>query len=483
MAASADRTQLAPGPAPTGALPGHRPIVCIQGLGFVGTAMALATASARGPDGAPCYDVVGVELDNAAGRERVQALNAGRLPIASEDPRMAAALGEAMHTGNLVATTDPDAYASAAVSIVDIGLDLSVEGGRPTVDFTSIRSAVRLLASKMPAGALIIVETTVPPGTCEKVIGPEIDRALERRGLPPGALMLAHAYERVMPGADYLDSIVNFWRVFAGRTPDAAEACERFLSNVVNVEAYPLTRLASTTASEMGKVLENSYRAVTIGLMEEWGRFAEAIGVDVFEVITAIRMRPTHSNIRQPGFGVGGYCLTKDPLFAEYAARELFGLEELEFPFAQRAVEVNNAMPLVTLEKVRELLGGLAGKRILLLGISYRQSVGDTRHSPSGVFLATARAAGADVVAHDPLVTSWSEQDRIPTALPDPGAFDAVVFAVPHAEYQHIDPECWLGDARPLVVDANSVLSVERLRELASIGCTVWTIGRGTIQA
>ena len=460
-----------------------RPVVCVQGLGFVGTAMALATASARESDGAPSFQVVGVELDNQAGRQRVEAINDGRLPIAAADPKMAEALARAREAGNLVATTDQSAYESASVAIVDIGLDVSLEGGSPGVDFSGLRAAVRALASRMTPGSLIVVETTVPPGTCEKVVAPEIEAALAERGLPPGSILLAHAYERVMPGANYLDSIVNFWRVYAGHTPEAADACEAFLSKVVNVEDYPLTRVSSTTASEMGKVLENSYRAATIAFMEEWGRFAEAVGVDLFEVIEAIRMRPTHSNIRQPGFGVGGYCLTKDPLFAQFGAQELFGLRELEFPFSERAVQINEVMPLVTLDKLEELLGGLDGRRVLLLGVSYREGVGDTRYSPAGVFLVNARQRGAEVVAHDPLVTQWSDHDVLPTEIPSPDGFDAVVFAVPHAEYVGMDVHDWLGSARPLILDANKVLNAGQLQRLAADGCRVWSIGRGPIAA
>jgi UDP-N-acetyl-D-glucosamine dehydrogenase len=463
--------------------PSTRPVVCVQGLGFVGTAMALATASARERDGSPAFDVVGVELDSPSGRERVEAINSGRLPIRSADPELGDALARAVEAGNLRATTDDEAYASAEVAVVDIGLDVTDRGDEPRVDLEDLRAAVHGLAARMPKGALIVVETTVPPGTCEKVIAPEIDLALQQRGLPPGSILLAHAYERVMPGADYFDSIVNFWRVYAGHTPDAADACEAFLSKVVNTADYPLTRLSSTTASEIAKVLENTYRATTIAFMEEWGRFAEAVDVDLFEVIDAIRMRPTHSNIRQPGFGVGGYCLTKDPLFAQYGAHELFGLRELEFPFSRRAVEVNDVMPLVTLDKLDELLGGLAGRRVLLLGVSYREGVGDTRYSPSAAFLAHARERGAKVIAHDPLVTQWEEEAELASELPSPEGFDALVFAVPHAEYVAMDVAAWLGEARPLVVDAAKVLQTEQLRRVAAAGSRVWSIGRGPVEA
>ena len=461
----------------------ERPVICVQGLGFVGTAMALATASARNPDGSPAFEVVGVELDHGAGRACARAINEGRLPMRTSDPKMERALRGALEAGNLTARTDDEAYDSASVTIVDVGLDLTQVDGRPEVDFSGLRSAIRTLGSRMRPGSLVIVETTVPPGTCARMIAPELEQALGGRGLSADSILLAHAYERVMPGARYLDSIVNFWRVYAGHTEEAAEACERFLSKVVNVNEYPLTRLPSTTASELGKVLENSYRAANIAFMEEWGRFAEAIDVDIFDVVEAIRVRPTHSNIRQPGFGVGGYCLTKDPLFAEYGAHELFGLPELDFPFSELTVRTNAVMPLATLDEVDSLLGGLEGKRILLLGVAYREGVADTRESPAALFLTSARERGAEVVPHDPLVREWDPYGEIPAELPSPEGFDAVVFAVPHAEYLELDVPGWLGPARPLIVDAANVLPRETLRTLAGLGCRVWGIGRGTIAA
>jgi nucleotide sugar dehydrogenase len=454
--------------------------VCVQGLGFVGTAMALAVASARRPDGAPSYDVVGVELDTPEGTEKVGSINGGRLPIKSSDPKMDGALAEAREAGNLRATTDAAAYESAAVAIVDVHLDVDVEGDDgPTVDFAGLLQATRTLAERMPEGSLIVVETTVPPGTCEKVIGPEIDRVVAERGLPPNSILLAHSYERVMPGADYLDSIINFWRVYAGRTPEAADACGKFLSSVVNVEDYPLSRLGSTTASETAKLLENSYRAVNIAFMEEWGRLSEEVGVDLFEVIDAIRRRPTHSNMRQPGFGVGGYCLPKDPLFPRLGATELLDVDHARFPFSELAVETNRRMPMVTVDKLAELLGGLAGRRVLLLGVAYREGVGDTRFSPSESFVDAVRALGGEVVSYDPIV---DDDDAVESELPSPEGFDAIVFAVGHPELAGMDVVGWLGESRPLVLDASRIFSAEQLQRVAGLGAPVWAIGRGPIE-
>lgn len=458
-----------------------RPVVCVQGLGFVGVAMAIAVADARDRQGEACFNVVGVELATPDGQEKAEAVNAGRMPMANSDTRLHAALERAVLEGNLVATTDASVYGLAAVTLVDIHLDVDSSGDRPSVDFAGLRSAVRSLGDAMPPGSLVIVETTVPPGTCAHVVAPELESALTERGLPADSILLAHAYERVMPGRQYLDSIINFWRVYAGHTPEAADACEAFLSQVINVEEFPLTRLMSTTASETAKVLENSYRATNIAFMEEWGRFGEAVGIDLFEIVEAIRVRPTHSNIRQPGFGVGGYCLTKDPHLADVGARELFGIDDLDFPFSQAAVRINQAMPSVSVNQLEELLGGrLDQKQVLLLGVSYRNEVGDTRYGPSEIFVRETEARGAQVSCHDPLVAYWPEMNRpLPGEIPSGKGFDAVVFAVAHEAYTELDLARWLDGATPLIFDANAVLSLVQRQELRSLGCELASIGRG----
>lgn len=460
--------------------PADRPVVCVQGLGFVGAAVAAAVASATAPDGGPIFNVVGVDLPTPEGRSKASAIDRGRLPFACTDGKLTAALAAAHRRGNLVATTDEAAYEIADVTIVDLPLDLAKREGSTSVDWEPFRAGVRTLGERMPPGSLVIVETTVPPGTCEKVVRPEIERALAARGLPPSAILIAHSFERVMPGEEYLDSILNFWRAYAGCTPDAELACERFLRQVVNSQAYPLTRLPSTTASETAKVLENSYRAVNIALIDEWSRFAEAVGVDLFEVIDVIRRRPTHSNIRRPGLGVGGYCLGKDPLFAAIGARELFGLD-LEFPFSALALEVNRFMPMATIEAIQSLLdGGLRGKTLLVLGAAYRPGVADTRNSPTERLVREARSRGARVEVHDPLVRDWPELDlRLPSDIPPPAGTDAIVFAVAHAEYRRLDLLAWLGEARPLLFDANDVLTPEQRAILVQADHRLASIGRG----
>jgi UDP-N-acetyl-D-glucosamine dehydrogenase len=462
----------------------NRPVVCVQGLGFVGAPMAIAIATARDNDGLPCFSVIGVDLPSAAGLRKIDAINGGTLPLETSDRKLLTALKEAHAVGNLIATADPAAYALASVIVVDVHFDVMFANGKPALGIDNFCSAIRTVAEVMRPDCLMIVETTVPPGTCERVVARELKKAMSNRNLSEDSFLLAHSYERMMPGEQYLDSIINCWRVYSGYTPPAADACEAFLSKVVNVKEYPLTRLSSTTASETGKVLENTYRAATIAFMEEWGRFAESVGIDLFEVIEAIRRRPTHSNIRHPGFGVGGYCLTKDPFLASLAAHELFGLEGIEFPFSEMALATNRVMPLVSLDKIEQMLGGnLSGKSLLVLGVSYREGVGDTRYSPSQLFVESARARGAKVISHDPFVHYWSElKESLPFELPSPEGFDAVIFAVPHKQYTCMDVGVWLKKSAAAILDANNVLSQEQRSALVTEGRKVVSIGRGGAQ-
>lgn len=460
----------------------QRPVVCIQGLGFVGSAMAVAVASAVDDNQSPCFDVIGVELPNDIGIKKVSAINSGELPIQASDVKLEHAHRRVVEQGNLTATTDPGVYSRADIVVVDIHLDVqTADGSAPTVNFSGFRNAIASIGKVISPGALILVETTVPPGTCSEVVVPELAKQLELRGLDTKSVLVAHSYERVMPGKDYFDSIANFWRVYAGTTVEAAEATEAFLSKVINVKEFPLTRLQSTIASESAKILENTYRAVNIAFIDEWGRFAEQAGIDLFEVIDAIRVRPTHCNIRQPGFGVGGYCLTKDPHLVDIGARELLNLDNVQFPFSKKAVEVNSAMPLVSVRKLRRLLGGnFKGKKIALLGVSYRQDVGDTRYSPSEIFLREVEKEGGIIIPHDPLVEEWQEIGRtLTTELPDPGKLDAVVFAVPHDEYIELDIPRWLQGASPVIFDTNHVLTTRQANDVRSAGCVLEFIGKG----
>jgi UDP-N-acetyl-D-mannosaminuronate dehydrogenase len=190
-------------------------------------------------------------------------------------------------------------------------------------------------------------------------VRPILEECLAKRGLSTNKIKVGHSYERVMPGPKYIDSIQNFYRVFAGTDDKSTEAVETFLRTVIRTDEYPLTRLGNTNATEMAKVLENSFRAMNIAFMVEWSRFAEEAGVDIYEVVNAIRMRPTHKNIMLPGLGVGGYCLTKDPLLASWGRMNLFGSKD-RLGQSEKGVSINDKMPLYAFEYLQSAIQGIA---------------------------------------------------------------------------------------------------------------------------
>ena len=320
----------------------------------------------------------------------------------------------------------------------------------------------------------------MPPGTCEKVVIPTLNHELSMRGMSIDDIMIAHSYERVMPGKDYLSSITDYWRVFSGYSNNAADACEEFLKNVINVEKFPLTRLHSTMASEVSKLLENTYRAVNIAFIDEWTKFSEEIGVDLFQITDAIRMRPTHSNIRVPGLGVGGYCLTKDPTFAPAAAKQIFDIS-LDFPFSRLAVETNHKMPLHVVKRLLKLMKiDIKKSNLLVCGISYRQDIGDSRYSPSELLVKELQNLGANIICHDPYIEYWEEMNlKIENNnLPDLCNFDAVIFAVPHRLYAQLDfVSCDPGNG--IILDACGLFNSQQRDNLRKDGTIIESIGRG----
>lgn len=447
---------------------GKRKTVCIQGLGFVGAAMSLAVAVAEDKDGKPLYNVIGIDVPNEAGYKKADSLNEGVFPFENNDANLQRAMQKAYTNGNLKATTDARNFQYADIVVVDINLDVFYkENGEPYLNLETFKDAMHTLGRYIKEDTLVVIETTVPPGTCEKVVFPILKEEFKKRGLNENNLYVAHSYERVMPGEDYFNSIVNFWRVYSGVNQVSADKCEEFLKTIIKTDQYPLTRLDRTTATEISKVLENSYRATNIAFMEEWGRFAEAVGVDLFEVIDAIRLRPTHSNMRQPGFGVGGYCLTKDPYFARLAAKDLFGFEGMDFPFSSLAVKTNKVMPLVSLDKIEKIMGNLNNKKMLVMGVSYRQDVGDTRYSPSEIFVKEATSRGCEVCCQDPLVGFWDEMNmEVENMIPDFQCYDIIVFTVGHKQYEQIDFSSCYFKHDALVFDANCVLNKKQRQDI-----------------
>lgn len=461
-------------------------VVAVQGLGFVGSVMSLVVANATGDD----YAVIGVDLDSTSGRRIVDSLNQGVFPVTASDPKILEYFENTRSRGNLLATVDPTAFSHADVVIVDINLDVQKRSDEESalrgfgVDLEPFRTAIATIGQHCRPDALILIETTVPPGTCKYVVAPTLRTELAARGLPDDLIRIGHSYERVMPGPDYVDSIESFYRVYSGVDEASADATEAFLRTIIRTDEYPLTRLASTNATEIAKVLENSYRAMNIAFVVDWSRMAEEAGVDLYEVVNAIRLRPTHANLMLPGIGVGGYCLTKDPLLASWSRSNLLqGAGQL--PQCEQAVSVNDQMPRYAFEFLeRRYPERLAGRSVLLMGVSYRGDVGDTRFSPVESFYRHLAGSAANVIAHDPFVRDWPEVGVIPhddlrKALDPPP--DLVVISAGHTMYQNGETLSALIECEPMwIYDTIGLLKAEQIEALGEKH-TVIVLGRGDL--
>jgi UDP-N-acetyl-D-glucosamine dehydrogenase len=494
-----------------------REIVVVVGVGFVGAVMAAVVADSRDKKGWRSKFVIGVQRPSTRSFWKIKLLNRGISPVKAEDPEVDVLIRRCVNEEkNLVATYNDNVLKLADVVVVDVQCDyLKASLGNLVTghtDMAALEKSFYTIAERIPANALVLIETTVAPGTTEQVAYPIMKKTFERRGITADPL-LAHSYERVMPGRDYVASIRDFWRVCSGVNEAAKQRVVKFLTDVLNTEKFPLTVLDKPIESETAKVVENSYRATILAFLDEWSLFAEQNGVDLIKVIKAIKVRPTHSNIIFPGPGVGGYCLPKDGGLGMWAYKHILGWEENIFKITPQAININDTRSLRACQLARDALRNMnrpiAAAEILLLGASYREDVGDTRYSGSEIIVRRLTEMGAEMRVHDPYVQHWWEfeaQDSYPSAGHSLARFfrnqekltqlrvkgeldeslagvDAVVLAVRHKQYLALDPdEVVRKNGKPMaVIDCFGILDDAKIRRYFELGCEVKGLGRGHI--
>jgi nucleotide sugar dehydrogenase len=494
-------------------------IVVVVGVGFVGAVMAGVVAdSVDKQTGKPKKFVIGMQRPSVRSFWKIHYLNDGISPVKAEDPEVDEIIHRCVkEKETLIATYTHDALKLADVVVVDVQCDYLKEsmGDLSTgyADMDALKKSIRVIGQNIPAGALVLIETTVAPGTTEFVAYPLLQEEFKNRGISHDPL-LAHSYERVMPGREYVKSIRDFWRVCSGVNKMSRERVTMFLTEVLNTEKYPLTVLDRPIESETSKIIENSFRATMLAFLDEWSLFAERNGIDLIKVVNAIKVRPTHNNIIFPGPGIGGYCLPKDGALGAWAYNNILGFDDTIFKMTTMAININDTRSLHVPELVQEALEGM-GKgvkdaKILLMGASYRKDVGDTRYSGSEVVVRKLTEIGASVSVHDPYVSHWWELEKQDT-YPSPGHswsrffqnqeglknlrvqqdltaclkedVDCVIFAVPHEEYLNIEPSSLVEMVgKPVaIVDCFCILSDAKIKEYLRLGCEVRGMGRGHI--
>ena len=495
-----------------------REIVLVMGLGFVGAVMAAVVADASDEKGNPRKFVIGMQRPSTRSFWKIPLLNRGVSPVSSEDPEVPLLIDRCVNEKKtLVATFTYDALKFADVVVVDVQCDYlkeslgNVRDGRADMD--ALEESLEIIGQHIGPETLVLIETTVAPGTTEQIAYPIIKKMFRKRGIQTDPL-LAHSFERVMPGRNYVSSIRDFWRVCSGVNEEATRRVVKFLNEVINTEQFPLTVLDRPIESETTKIVENSFRAAILAFLDEWSVFAERNGVDLIKVIKAIKVRPTHSNIIFPGPGIGGYCLPKDGGLGVWADRHIHGFEDDIFKMTPLAVNINDTRALhvaqLTRDALRNMGRPIASAEILVLGASYREDVGDTRYSGSELIVRRLTEMGAELRVHDPYVLHWWEfekQDEYPASSHSLKRFfrgqerlkdlrveqslekalhgtDAVILAVRHKHYLNLDPDEVVKSAGgPIaVIDCFGILEDEKIRRYFELGCEVKGLGRGHVK-
>ncbi len=494
-----------------------REVVVVMGLGFVGAVMAAVIADARDKDGNPNKFVIGMQRPSTRSFWKIPLLNRGIPPVSSEDPEVPLMIRRCVkETKTLIATYTYDALKLADVVVVDVQCDYlkdslgNVRNGR--ADMAALEESLEIIAQHITPEALVLIETTVAPGTTEQVAYPIMKKTFRKRGIRDP--LLAHSFERVMPGRNYVSSIRDFWRVCSGVNEESTQRVVKFLNEVLNTKKFPLTVLDRPIESETAKIVENSFRATILAFLDEWSLFAEQNGVDLTKVIGAIKVRPTHSNIIFPGPGIGGYCLPKDGGLGLWAYRHIHGFEDNIFKITPMAIDINDTRALhvaqLTRDALRNMGRPIASAEILVLGASYREDVGDTRYSGSELIVRRLTEMGAELRVHDPYVIHWWEfeqQDEYPSNAHSLKRFfrgqeklrdlrveqdlkkaiqetDAVILAVKHKHYLGLDPDdvVRMAGGPVAVIDCFGILDDDRIRRYFELGCEVKGLGRGHVK-
>ena len=404
----------------------------VVGLGYVGLPVSVRFAQVG-------FSVTGLDVDE----QKVTKINAGVCPIEGDEPGLAELVAEVVAAGRLRATTDYAVCHRADVVLVAVETPIdSIHQPR----YNALRAALRALEPNLMPGAMVIIESTVAPGTMNRLVRPMLQANGRRQSGQD--FYLAHCPERVMPGL-LLKNLTSMGRVVGGDTPEAARLARRFYRHVVEAELD----LTDCVTAELVKTAENAHRDVQIAFANELALICEHVGADVWQVRDLVNKSPGR-NVLLPGAGVGGHCIPKDPWLLAYGAS---GTVTAKLVPAAR--EVNDYMPLHMAELIIDALGEagqeIEGSRIAVLGYAYLENSGDTRNSPSEVLVARLQELWAEVVIHDPWVPEyWGDLEvRVQGC-------DAIVVMVAHDEYRRLDWSVLKTRLRhPILVDGRRVVT------------------------
>ena len=426
--------------------------IAVYGLGKMGLPLAavFADAGAR---------VIGVDVDEGV----VSGINQGICHVTGE-PGLSELVKRNVGEGRLSATSDLVQAAEEADVMVILVPTLLDDGNNP--DMSIVRSVCRDIARGLDPGDFVIQESTVPPRTTKDMILP----ILEGSGHKIGDFGVAHCPERTASGRAILDITGAYPKIVGGVDGVSTDAARALYLTINKKGVIPVS---DATVAESVKVFEGLYRDVNIALANELAMVCDELGIDASEVFDAANTQP-YSHIHAPGCGVGGHCIPVYPYF-------IINTVEASTDMLRLARRINDGMPAYTVDLLESVLArldvGISGARVLLMGVTYRGDVNETRFSPAVDMINELKVRGAEVFAYDPVLGGGVERfGAIPSDLNSIDSIDGILIASDHAEFKTVD---WDRIGRlmrhKVVVDGRNILDPEELR---SMGYLYQAVGR-----
>ena len=373
--------------------------VTVVGQGYVGLPLAI-TASEAG------YKVFGLDVN----AEKVSVLNSGKSIIEDLSDGI---IKKSIESKLYLPTTDQSIISDSEVVLICVPTPLS-KSHKP--DLAALTTAVTSVGKNLKAGSLVIVESTIEPGTCRNILLPIL---LKESRLELDEFELAYSPERIDP-TNKKWGISNTPKLVAGLTESSTKKAKEFYEKFID----SITICSSLEIAETAKLLENSFRLVNISFINELAIFCQKIGIDISEVISAAATKPYGFMPFYPSVGVGGHCIPVDPIYLANAAKSVGAPSR----FIELADQINQEMPGYFVGRAEEKLGDLKNKRVLVVGVSYKPNVADVRESPVEALIAGLKHKGSQVSWHDDLVKEWNGEKSV-TLSSD---FDLAIVATPH---------------------------------------------------
>lgn len=417
--------------------------VVVIGMGYVGIPCAAVFADVEG------FEVIGVQRRSKRSGWKIDYINSGKCPITGREPKLADLISRVVKGGKLKVIDDMSVCEGADAIIVDVQSPVD-ESKKP--QFDSLESVSKSIGRHLRKGALVVVESTVPPGTTENIVKPILEQESNLRAGED--FYLAFSFERVRPGR-LVRNITELPRVVGGINDVSSEKAVDLYKHIVRAEVHS----TDCRTAEVVKTVENCYRDVNIAFANEVALICESLRVNAFEV-----RRLTNSldnvDVHVPGAGVGGHCLPKDGWLMVYGVSR-FGKEKVDHKMVSLAREINDYMPMhmikLTEDAFQEAKRELKGSRVAVLGVAFLENSDDIRNTPTTPVIRGLRQRGADVAVHDPWVRKYEEAEVTRDLSQVVSGADCIVLVTRHEEYLSMSPKDLETMKTRIIIDGRNV--------------------------